>query len=290
MEYQIGNKDLMLTVSDMGAEMISIKYQQKEYLWQGDKKYWMDHAPNLFPYVGRFTNGIYTFKGKEYHMDIHGFAKDSIFQVMDKSSSGISFILKDTPKTYVIYPFHFSFIVNYSISANKIKIKYQIKNQSNEIMYFGVGGHPGFCVPMDDDCSFNDYYLKFETKIRPNRVGHTDDCFLNGSDKEYSLKDNDTIPLCHEMFDDDAIVLSNMADTVTLKADQGRRSVTLSYPQMHFLGIWHAPHTNAPYVCIEPWTSLPSRKGIVEDISCKSDLICINGREEYNNEWSISLE
>ena len=51
----------------------------------------------------------------------------------------------------------------------------------------------------------------------------------------------------------------------------GVSKVTVSYPDFRYLGFWHKPKTDAPYVCVEPWTSLPSREGIVEDLSLQSD-------------------
>ena len=51
----------------------------------------------------------------------------------------------------------------------------------------------------------------------------------------------------------------------------------------------HMPHTDAPYVCIEPWASLPSRQDVVEELSCKSDLIHIAPGAEYENTWSIAI-
>ena len=82
----------------------------------------------------------------------------------------------------------------------------------------------------------------------------------------------------------------NMADEITLKSDKGTRQVKISYPDMPCLGIWHAPNTEAPYVCIEPWTSLPSRQDIVEEFKYKSDLIRLTPGEQYVNTWTISIE
>ena len=56
-----------------------------------------------------------------------------------------------------------------------------------------------------------------------------------------------------------------------------------------YLGIWHMPHTDAPYVCIEPWASLPSRQDVVEELSCKSDLIHLAPGAKYENQWSITI-
>ena len=87
----------------------------------------------------------------------------------------------------------------------------------------------------------------------------------------------------------DAIILKNMCREVTLRSETSSRYVKVSYPQMPYLGIWHWPKTDAPYVCIEPWSSLPARQEVVEEISCKSDLIHLLPGKTYENTWTITI-
>lgn len=290
MNYQLQNEKIRLTVSSSGAEMQSIVKDGREYLWNGDETYWGERSPLLFPYVGRFTEGKYKFGGKEYQMNIHGFAKSSEFSLIKQTGDQLIFELCDTENTYRIYPFHFCLRVVYTLIDQEIRIEYQVQNQSDSWMYFGIGGHPGFRLPMEEETRFEDYYLEFDGECHPDRIGHTEACFLSGNNTRYPLEENRRLRLYHEMFDDDAIVLQNMADRVTLKTDKGNRKVTLYYPKLPYLGIWHAPKTTAPYVCIEPWTSLPSRQDIVEDIGFKPDLIRLKAGENYCNCWSITIE
>ena len=87
MRYTIENKYVKVKISSKGAEIQSIKgYDGIEYIWQGDKDTWEGHAPNLFPYIARLTDGKYRYKNKEYKMDIHGLAMYSEFKVVQKVS------------------------------------------------------------------------------------------------------------------------------------------------------------------------------------------------------------
>ena len=79
-----------------------------------------------------------------------------------------------------------------------------------------------------------------------------------------------------------------MADAVTLTSGQSGRYVKIRYPQMKYLGIWHTPRSEAPYVCIEPWSSLPSRQGIIEDLEKQENLVSVEENGVYCNQWSIS--
>lgn len=289
MDFTISNSKLTVVISSYGAEMQSIKYEGREYLWQGDPRYWEEHSPVLFPFVGRFTNEQYTFQGNTYPMTIHGFAKLSEFSPADQTADSITLRLEDSPATYKIYPFHFTFDVSYTLEDNQILISYHVRNQNDETMYFGIGGHPGFQMPLDDGLEFQDYYLEFPQKHTPARVGHTSACFLSGTDTDYPLTEGQKLPLHHDMFDDDAVVLKNVADSVTLKSDKGTHAVTVSYPDLPYLGLWHAPKTEAPYICIEPWSSLPSRQDIVEDFQYKSDLIRLKPSGDYQTDWKIAF-
>lgn len=66
MNYTIFNDFLEVTVSDVGAELMSVKSKKDgtEYLWQGDPAFWAGRAYNLFPICGRLTEGRYTFKAR----------------------------------------------------------------------------------------------------------------------------------------------------------------------------------------------------------------------------------
>ena len=85
------------------------------------------------------------------------------------------------------------------------------------------------------------------------------------------------------------MILKNMGREVTLRSKKSHRGVCVSYPDMPYLGIWHRPKTDAPYVCIEPWSSLPSRQDVVEEFSCKSDLVHLPPRQTYESKWSITV-
>jgi len=289
MDFQLNNGEIQVTVSDIGAELQSVKKDSCEYLWNADSRYWDEHAPVLFPYVGRFTEGKYLLGGKEYKMDIHGFARKLPYSVADYGEERIVFELRDNAETYRQYPYHFVLQIAYGLCGNKITVSYCVSNHSGETMYFGIGGHPGFRVPLEEGLVFSDYYLEFGGESCPERIGHTAACFLSGTDKRFPLEDGKRLRMSHTMFDEDAIVLRNMADTVTLKSDKGAHSVEVSYPDMPYLGFWHAPETEAPYICIEPWTSLPSRQDIIEEFKYKSDLIRLPAGQQYVNRWSIRV-
>ena len=113
------------------------------------------------------------------------------------------------------------------------------------------------------------------------RVGFSEDCFLNGEDTTFDLEEKQKLALTHSLFDKDAIVLKDMPRAVTLKSKHGKHSISVHYPDMKYLGLWHAPRTTANYICIEPWSSLPSRKDVVEDLEQQENLLPLPRGEVY---------
>ncbi|MDD4495540.1 MAG: aldose 1-epimerase family protein [Eubacteriales bacterium] len=290
MLQKIQNESLTIMISSLGGELQSIKDSEgAEYLWQGDPKYWPNRATNIFPYVARLTEETYSLNGTKYHMAIHGFAKKSEMNPANEGQNCIDFSFLNSAESYEMYPYQFKYSIRYTLNNNTLYISYEVENRDSKTMYFGLGGHPGFNVPLEPDLDFSDYYLAFEHKHQPTMVGFTEYCFVSGQDAHFPLVDGQYLMLNHQLFDNDAIILKNMDKRITLLSKKGKKSVTVSYPQMGYLGLWHKPKTDANYICIEPWTSLPSRQGIIEDLSLQSDLISLAAGETYRNTWSITI-
>lgn len=290
MLHTIQNEFLTVTASRAGAQLQSIRTTDgAELLWQGDPAYWRDRALNLFPYVARLWQGKYTLDGNSYEMPIHGFAPGSRFDLAHHSETSMTFALQDSEETYAQYPRRFCLRIVYELEGSSLKTTYEVENRDTQTMYFGLGGHPGFNVPLEEGRRFEDYVLRFGGKCMPVRVGFSEDCFLNGEDKRFALEDGHLLALRHDLFDDDAIVLGDMAREVTLMPRGGGRSVTVSFADMPYLGIWHWPKTDAPYVCLEPWCSLPSRRGEITALEEKRDLIRLEAGETTRRTFSIRV-
>lgn len=287
MLISLENEHISLKVDTLGTEMISLTAGDTEYLWQGDPAYWPDRAPTLFPFIGRLWDNRYCYRGKTYQMGIHGFAAQADFSPKEQGSDFVTLSLSSNIASLVVYPFDFTLDITYRLVEASVEITYTVRNESEDTMPFGIGGHPGFRVPVGEGEQFEDYCLEFSSPCRPDRVGFTPDVYLSGVDTSYPLEDDRRIRLQHDLFDEDAIILKNTCREITLKSS--KHFIRVAYPQMAYLGLWHWPKTDAPYVCIEPWTSLPARQDTVEDFACKSDLIHLLPGKTYENTWTITI-
>ena len=107
MNFQIKNEFLEATFDTAGAELISLKSNEREYIWKMNLDFWNRHSPILFPIIGSLKDDTYFFEGKEYHLPRHGFAREKQFEVVEKSNDKIVFSLKEDIETLKVYPFHF---------------------------------------------------------------------------------------------------------------------------------------------------------------------------------------
>lgn len=287
MLYTIYSDTMTAAVSDLGAELMSLKAADgTEYLWQGDARYWADRSPTIFPYVARLTDGCYRYRGQLYRLPIHGFAPTAQFVPEEQSRCAVTLVLESTPELYAQYPFRFRYRIRYRLEHSSLHVEISVENLEEKTMYFGLGGHPGINVPLEQGLSFTDYVLEFpDCPLR--RVDFTPACFITGKEEPFPLEDG-KLPLRHDMFDQDAIVLKGVAKQVTLKSPAGKRGVTLIAPDFPIFGFWHMPRTDAPYICLEPWSSLPSRQDVIEDLEQQPDLIALEGGKTYCTSWSLA--
>ena len=288
MIYTIKNDKIEVSVEDLGAQMRSIKDATgKEYLWQGDEKYWNGSAPNLFPYIARLTEGKYILKGRTYEMPKHGFLRNSVLK--EKTQTKMVFSLTDSEETYKMYPYHFEIKVKYELFENELKVSYNVANKDKKVMYFGVGGHPGFQVPVEKELFFEDYFIEFAKGTDMKRVGMSEDCFVTGKDEAFPLEENRRLYLHHNLFDDDAIILKDAPSKVVLASEKGSARIEMETSHLEYLGIWHKPARDAPYVCIEPWSSLPSKKDIIEDLEKQDNLVSLKPDGYYTGFFKVKI-
>ena len=288
--YQIKSEHLQVEISSLGAQVMSIKDKEGlEYLWQGDPQFWAERFLVLFPYVARMSEGGYTYKGKTYHMDLHGFAKDTIFQVIKQEENKIVFFMEDSPVTRTQFPFEFGFEITYEVVEAKLWITYQVQNRGMEKMYFGIGGHPGFRVPLHDDEKFTDYMIQFPLDKSMTQIELNEEHFRTGKTFPYDFPANGQLHLTHELFDDDAINLTDLSHKLSLSLKNGKEIIRMEFPDVDYLGIWHTQRKKPNFVCIEPLASLPSRCDRIEDFSTHDNLIGLEQQETYLNRWNIEV-
>lgn len=290
MIYTLKNSEMEVQVSSKGGELVSLRdAEQTEYIWIGDARYWKRHAPQLFPCIGRLTNNQYRMDGALHEMGQHGFLRDYELMKVEESETSLHLQLQSDASTRQLYDRVWTVDIFYTLCGKTLSVKFQVRNCDTRTMRFGYGIHPGFNVPLNPALRFEDYRLDFHEVSTPKQMELTERYTISGGMHDYALEEGRYLPLQHRLFDHDAIILKDMPHTVTLGSQKDEKKVTVTFPDMPYLGIWHAPETDAPFVCIEPWSSLPSTDGVIDEFETKPDFITVEPEQTYTNTWSISI-
>lgn len=263
MLLSIANAQLSATIDTFGAELKSLKKQVNgmEFLWQGDPAVWADSAPFLFPMVARQLDDFYVLGGQTYTMPMHGFAKDSDFELVEITDRSLTLSLGANETTYKWYPFQFRLITSFTLVDSLLEVSHEVENHGSVDMPFSIGEHPGFRVPMSEGEVLSDYYLEFSANEKAERW-YLDDEIICGS--EPCLSGN-KILITTSTFDRGALIFKHLqSDNVALRSKNHEHSITMDLRGWEYLGIWAKPRAN--YVCIEPWNGLASSKWSSHDI------------------------
>ena len=277
----IKNDALTVTVSTFGAEIKSVK-GDKEYMWDSNPDVWAKSAPVLFPICGTLKGGEYSYKGKTYSMQSHGFAPKSEYNVREHTADSLTLYITDTEETLEKYPFKFDFEVKFTLNGTSLKVEYNVTNTGSEELYYSVGCHEAYACPE----GIEEYYLEFSDKLDLDE--HVlDGPFMSGETKPFA-RECDVLPLTEKLFENDSTCFKNMgAYSVTLKNKQGTRSVKVDYPDFEYFIIWHIP--GAPYICLEPWKGFPDYTSTDGDFTKKDGIIRVEAGQISKSEHTITF-
>ncbi len=284
MFYSIENEYLTAQIDDMGAQLHSLvtKDDGYEYLWQGNPDIWYGQAPVLFPVIGQLFEDKFRYDGKDYPLAKHGFARKMLFEAADVEGARAVFILRSNDETRGMFPFEFEFAVCFELVGRAIKVTHTVTNLDNKTMYFSCGAHPGF------NCAIGDY-LEFEESEEGAQVEKIDkENIIIGTKFDVELEEGRRLRLTPDLFAEDALIFSELnSNVVTLRSDNGVRTVRFDFGDAPFLGIWAKP--NAPYVCIEPWYGVNDDRIRYEDVSQKRGIQSLDPEESFDLVWIAEL-
>lgn len=269
MRVYIQNKELEVEAETLGGELVSVRYQGKERLWQNPTGEWAGHAPLLFPVCGHF--GV-TVDGVSYPIKAHGFARKSKFTLVEKGEDFVTFELRANEDTKKVYPYEFVFFVTYRLCGAKIEIEYRVENPAKEPLYFACGAHDSFALEKDVD----EYELRFASEKTLTHRPCNEGGYLTGETVEFTSVNPFVLPKEY-LQNGDSLIFEGVESKVALLCEKsGKELAKISFDGFDNLLLWRAG--DAKYICIEPWTNLPDFAGAnEEEFSQKSGVLKVEG-------------
>lgn len=291
MSIILKSNQLTVVVSPKGAELQSIRQTESgtEYLWQGDPAYWNRKAPVLFPVVGRLKDNQYTYKGQTYAMNQHGFARDADFIATKKADDHVTLQFESNKETKKVYPFDFSLSITYTVVEDKVSVTYDVTNTNEtDLLYFSIGGHPGFNVPIAEGTMFEDYYFSFLPRKSRKQIPLSGPFADPGQTN--LAQTNTTLRLSRELFENDALVFEvKEKNTFSILSDKTEHSVSVVFENYPYVGIWSVPGKEAPFVCIEPWHGIADTVDATGNLEDKLGIRSLPGKETFTTSYTIQL-
>jgi galactose mutarotase-like enzyme len=196
-------------------------------------------------------------------------------------------VLKSDAESKAVYPFDFELRVIYKLLASGLTTTYRVDNPAATPLYFSVGGHPAFKIPIVPETTYTDYYLQFNQSENAPRWPISKDGLIE-TQPQPLLNNASTIPLKKELFAKDALVFKHPASSaVAIRSSKTERGVKLDFPGFPFLGIWAAP--NADFVCLEPWCGIADSVDSDQQFTKKEGINVLAEGEEFERTWMLTV-
>ena len=286
------NDQLRVTISDHGAELSGIfdKKNNREVLWNADPAYWKRHAPVLFPNVGRLYNDTSLINGKTYTSGQHGFARDMEFVCTEETKTSVTHLLEANDTTKKAWPYDFQLYITHTLNDRDLTVSWKVVNKDQDTMYFTIGAHPAFNVPVLPNTTQDQYHLTFSGQKELTY------CLLDATlgtalpDQPHTLSlENGTCLIDAHMFDEGALIFDNSQITKAgITLPDGTPYVEISCEGFPNFGIWSAIGT--PFVCLEPWMGRCDNTGYEGELSQKPNINTLKPAEVFDKSYMISIK
>ncbi|MGM9989049.1 MAG: aldose 1-epimerase family protein [Bacillaceae bacterium] len=288
---KLENNVLIAEIALHGAELKRLynKETKIEHMWCADAAYWGRTSPVLFPIVGRLKDHVYMAKGEQYTLSQHGFARDMEFTLVKQEVDCATFVVHSTEETLKKYPYEFELQITYKLTGHTIDVIWDVKNIGAEKMYFSIGGHPAFNVPMITGTKTEDYKLRLH--CGENVKTYTVDGGLISEATDILAPTE--ISVTPAYFKNDAVVYGNV-EAISIVTDKHDHMVHVTFKDFPYVGIWspynEATNEIAPFICIEPWHGIADTVTSNGDFTQKMGINVLEEKETFHTVYSISVK
>ncbi|MGO6726819.1 aldose 1-epimerase family protein [Rhizobium ruizarguesonis] len=260
---RIGNQDVTVDVSSLGAEMQALRSSDgRSWLWTGDAAFWTGRSPILFPIVGKAPDDKIAIDGTVYPMSQHGFARRSEFALAASSETMCRFELVASDATRAVYPFEFQLAVVHAVEGRALTVTAEVTNRDPKPMPFGLGFHSAFAWPLPGAAG-RDHIVTLDNEGEPALV-RLGGGLINPAPLP-SPFDAGRLVLDHSMFEQDAMIFPRGAGEGLSYGAEGGPTMHFHFENLPNLALW--TKAGAPFLCIEPWHGTAAEAGGSSELS-----------------------
>jgi galactose mutarotase-like enzyme len=242
--------DASAVIAVRGAEPRSWRIGGRELLWKADPSHWDRSAPILFPVVGASAGGTVHVDGVPYPMPQHGFARDSVFDVVERRPEAVRLRLTDSAGPRAHYPFAFVLEVTVALAPATLSLAFKVRNVGPQPMPYALGVHPAFPWPFDA-ASREGHAVEFAAPERADVPLLTSDGLLQRRTRRLDLHGTQ-LALTPELFGQGALVFLDAASAAISFVSPSGARITLAREGFPHLALWTKP--TPPFLSMEAWT------------------------------------
>lgn len=223
-------------------------------------------------------------------MDMHGFFGSMQARIVEQEEDSCTLEFRDSAESRKVFPFSFRLQQSYHVKGNRLDVCSRVENLGIEVMYFALGGHPGFFLPLSKKQALSDYAIQFpKQEAMMEKIRFSKDLLTLEERENFALVE-DRLPLETVLFRNDAVVLAHSGGELLMGSDTDPISLRFLYEDYPYIALWQPYGEKVPFLCIEPWTSLPGREGVMEELCSMKDRIALGPDEAKSFSYSIILE
>ena len=190
------------------------------------------------------------------------------------------------------FPFDFVLTSTFRLEGRTVHHTLAVTNPADaaEELQFGIGYHPAFRIPFDDQHTTTDYEFRFDQPESPMILDAYPNGLLTGK-CGYRWKNEQSIPLTDDLFENDSFCMAGLRSrTLGIYEKDTGKGIVCNVEGYPYTLIWSAPAKPVHFVCIEPWHSLPGAQTDTQEWSQRAAAACLAPGQTWETTLSTTFE
>jgi len=290
MYITLENDSLLAVLSTEGGalERIFNKKTNNEHIWKYDKSEWARRTSVCFPICGRLLENEYIIDSIMYSLPMHGFLREKNLDILSQTGSSAVLQCRSDDITLRSYPFAFTLTLAVELVGNQLGIVYEVRNETARTMYYSIGSHYTFKVPLSGKETLADYFFDLQHIQNAGRLLYTDG-FVSGKSDDF-FRGRSRLDL-QGLFENGSVAfeLKDLRGSqFILKSRRSPFQTAVSMKNFSHLVLW-APSPTASFVCIEAWAGIPDTVDHNKILSEKKGILSLAAGGVCRHEQQIEI-